>query len=69
MKISEVRGKTVDQLKELLVKLKKELFNLRFQKVSGELEKTSRIGQVKKDIARVNTVLCEIANKGEAKNA
>ena len=48
-----------DQLDEQLVKLKKEQFNLRFQRASGQLEKTSRIGEVRRDIARVKTVLRE----------
>jgi len=62
MKISELRGKTNDQLNALLLDLKKEAFNLRFQKVSGELEKTSRIRQVKRTIARVKTLLNLIAH-------
>lgn len=71
MKISELRGKTVDQLLAQLLELKKEAFNLRFQKVSGELEKTSRIKQVRRTIARINTLLGEVARKEikEAKNA
>jgi large subunit ribosomal protein L29 len=66
MKISELRGKTVDQLKELLLSLKKESFNLRFQKTTGELEKTGRIRQVRRTIAKVNTLLSEAANKESA---
>ncbi len=66
MKISEIRGKTEDQLKELLLNLKKEAFNLRFQKVSGELEKTSRIREVRRAVARVLTVL---GDQKEKKNA
>ena len=72
MKISELRGKTVDQLAALLLDLKKEAFNLRFQKVSGELEKTSRVREVRRAIARVKTLLNEVALKEvkkEAKNA
>jgi len=61
MKISELRGKTNDQLATLLLDLKKEAFNLRFQKVSGELEKTSRVREVKRTIARVKTLLNLIA--------
>lgn len=57
MKTSELRGKTVDQLKELLLNFKKESFNLRFQKSTGELENTSRIRQVRRSIARINTLL------------
>jgi large subunit ribosomal protein L29 len=62
MKISELRGKTADQLASLLLDLKKESFNLRFQKVSGELEKTSRVREVRRGVARVNTLLNEIAH-------
>jgi len=70
MKISELRGKTIDQLKDLLISLKKESFNLRFQKTTGELENTSRIRQVRRDVAKVKTLLNELtsANK-ETKNA
>lgn len=70
MKISELRSKTVDQLKELLVNLKKEAFNLRFQRTTGELENTSRVRQVRRDVARVKTLLNELASaKKETKNA
>lgn len=57
MKASEVRDLTDDQLKDKLLLLKKEQFNLRFQRASGQLEKTARIGEVRKDIARVKTIL------------
>ena len=57
MKIDEVRGLTPDQLAEQLVTLKKEQFNLRFQKATGQIEKTHRVDQVRKDIARIKTVL------------
>ena len=57
MKIDEVRGMTPDQLTEQLVSLKKEQFNLRFQKATGQIEKTHRVDQVRKDIARIKTVL------------
>ncbi|ACI54634.1 50S ribosomal protein L29 [Rhizobium johnstonii] len=56
MKASDVRGFTADQLKDELAKLKKEQFNLRFQKATGQLEKSSRINEVRKDIARVKTI-------------
>lgn len=73
MKISELRGKTIDQLKTLLLELKKEAFNLRFQKVSGELEKTSRVREVRRSVARIKTLINESARKDvkvkEAKNA
>ena len=55
MKIEEVRGQTPDLLAEQLVSLKKEQFNLRFQKATGQIEKTHRVDQVRKDIARIKT--------------
>ncbi|MDB5465825.1 50S ribosomal protein L29 [Phenylobacterium hankyongense] len=57
MKIDDVRGLTPDQLAEQLVNLKKEQFNLRFQKATGQIEKTHRVDEVRKDIARIKTVL------------
>ena len=47
---------TVDQLEDQLAKLKKEQFNLRFQRASGQLENTSRVREVRRDIARIKTV-------------
>ena len=57
MKIDDVRGLTPDQLADQLVSLKKEQFNLRFQKATGQIEKTHRVNEVRKDIARIKTVL------------
>ena len=57
MKIDDVRGLTPDQLAETLTNLKKEQFNLRFQKATGQIEKTHRVDEVRKDIARIKTVL------------
>ena len=57
MKIDEVRGFTPDQLAESLINLKKEQFNLRFQKATGQIEKTHRVDEVRKDIARIKTHL------------
>ena len=57
MKIEEVRGLTPDQLNDELAKLKKEQFNLRFQRASGQLENTARFRVVRRDIARIKTVL------------
>ena len=56
MKIDEVRGLTPDQMAETLINLKKEQFNLRFQKATGQIEKTHRVDQVRKDIARIKTI-------------
>ncbi|MEE1003628.1 MAG: 50S ribosomal protein L29 [Acutalibacteraceae bacterium] len=57
MKASELREMTVEELNEKLADLKKELFNLRFQLAVNQLENPMRIKAVKKDIARVNTVI------------
>ena len=57
MKIDEVRGMTPDQLNDSLLSLKKEQFNLRFQAATSQLEKTHRVDEVRKDIARIKTVL------------
>jgi large subunit ribosomal protein L29 len=56
MKAHQVRGMTLDQLSDELVKLKKERFNLRFQAASGQLENTARVRQIRRDIARVMTI-------------
>ncbi|UYQ73947.1 50S ribosomal protein L29 [Pelagibacterium flavum] len=58
-KPSDVRAKTVDELKDELVNLKKEQFNLRFQRATQQLENTSQVRKVRRDIARVQTVLAE----------
>jgi large subunit ribosomal protein L29 len=59
MKAPDVRAKSDDELKEQLAELSKEAFNLRFQAASGQLENTARVRQVRRDIARVKTVLGE----------
>lgn len=66
MKASALREKTDDQLQDEILKLKKEQFNMRFQKATGQLENTARIGVVRRDIARMKTVLNERAVKGSA---
>jgi large subunit ribosomal protein L29 len=58
-KASDLRVETNEQLEDRLLQLKKEQFNLRFQKATGQLEGTARIGVVRKDIARVKSVLHE----------
>jgi large subunit ribosomal protein L29 len=63
MKIADVRGKTVDQLKDDLANLRKEQFNLRFQRASGQLENVARIRVVRRDIAKIMTVLAERQRK------
>jgi large subunit ribosomal protein L29 len=57
MSIEDIRTMTSDQLAENLLNLKKEQFNLRFQRATGQLEKTHRVDEVRKDIARIKTVL------------
>jgi large subunit ribosomal protein L29 len=61
MDAKELRAKTPDQLRTDLVNLKKESFNLRFQQATGQLENTSRIRAVRRDTARVKTILNEKA--------
>ena len=56
MKASEARGMDVEKLDEEVLKLKKEQFNLRFQRATGQLENTSRVRQVRRDIARLKTI-------------
>lgn len=64
MKAVDLRTKSLDELKDSLMALKKEQFNLRFQKASGQLENTARVRQVRRDIARIKTLL-----KGTQKQA
>ena len=66
MKASDLRAQTKDQLNDQLVQLKKEQFNLRFQKATNQLEKTSRINEVRKDIARVKTIARQKAAEAKA---
>jgi large subunit ribosomal protein L29 len=56
MKPGDLRAMTVDQLDDEVLKLKKEQFNLRFQRATGQLENTSRVRQVRRDIARIKTI-------------
>ncbi len=58
-KIADVRAKSDDELKAMVLDLRKEQFNLRFQRASGQLEATGRIRVVRRDIARVKTVMSE----------
>ncbi len=64
MKATDLRAKSEDQLKEELQKLKKEQFNLRFQTATGQVEKTHRMGEVRRDIARIHTLLREKTQAG-----
>ncbi|HIG23099.1 50S ribosomal protein L29 [Henriciella sp.] len=65
MKTADLRSKSADQLQAQLVQLKKEQFNLRFQQATGQLEKTARVKEVRRDIARVKTLVAQQA-KAEA---
>ena len=68
MKAEDIRALSDDQITDELLKLKKEQFNLRFQDATGQLEKTARVRQVRRDIARVKTIQAEkkSATKKEA---
>lgn len=59
MKASDIRAMTIDQLGDELAKLKKEQFNLRFQRATGQLENTVRVRQVRRDIARIQTIAAQ----------
>ena len=56
MKAADIRAMTIDQIDDEVLKLKKEHFNLRFQRASGQLENTARVREVRRDIARLKTV-------------
>ena len=64
MKAADVRGMSPDQLNDELAKLKKEQFNLRFQQATGQRDKTARVKQVRRDIARIKTIAAQKAAAG-----
>ena len=66
-KIGDVRAKSADELSTMLLDLRKEQFNLRFQRATGQLEALSRIKQVRRDIARVKTIIGERARASAPK--
>jgi large subunit ribosomal protein L29 len=66
MKIAEVRKKTPEELKVKLMELKREMMNLRFQKTSGQLEKTAQFRVVRREVARFKTVLNETHHKASS---
>jgi len=68
MDAQELKSKTPDQLKDQLVALKKEAFNLRFQAATGQLENTARMRTVRRDVARVKTILNQKAAEAAASN-
>ncbi len=59
MKAVELRSKTESELKDMLISLKRELMNLRFQRINGELANTSRFSLARREVARIKTVLRE----------
>ena len=61
MKAEELRAKSVTELNTMLLQLKKEQFNLRFQQAGGQLENTARVREVRRDIARIKTVIGQSA--------
>ena len=63
MKVDDIRAMSDDQKEDAILNLKKERFNLRFQRANGQLEKTNRVRQIRKDIARISTVLTEQRRK------
>jgi len=67
MKAEEIRGKTDDELSSTLADLKKEQFNLRFQRASGQLNNTARFRAIRQDIARIKTALGSRQNAKQAK--
>jgi large subunit ribosomal protein L29 len=67
MKIGEVKDLTPDQLRDELIKLKREQFNLRFQKATGQLSNTSRVRVVRRSIARIRTVERQKLSAAEVK--
>jgi large subunit ribosomal protein L29 len=67
-KASDIRAKTPDELSTMLLDLRKEQFNLRFQRASGQQESTGRVKQVRRGIARVKTIMSE-KNRAEQKRS
>ncbi len=66
MKAEDLKGKSTDELTDELLALKKEAFNLRFQRASGQLENTARIREVRRDISRIKTVMRQNQSSGAA---
>ena len=69
MKASDIRSRTDDELSEEVDTLSKEIFNLRFQRASGQLENTARVRQVRRQIARIKTILDERRHQSEKARA
>jgi large subunit ribosomal protein L29 len=68
MKASDIRARTVDELAEEVDTLAKEIFNLRFQRASGQLENTARVREVRRNIARIKTILSERRRQAPSEN-
>ncbi len=68
MKAADIRTMTIDQIDDEVLKLKKEQFNLRFQRATGQLENTARVREVRRDIARLKTI-AQQKRQGSAKQA
>ena len=63
MKVSDVRAMSPDQMEDAILNLKKERFNLRFQRATGQLENTSRLREARRDIARIKTIAAQVRAK------
>jgi large subunit ribosomal protein L29 len=63
MKVADIRAMSPDQMDDAVLNLKKERFNLRFQRATGQLENTSRLRQARRDIARIKTIAAELRAK------
>jgi len=63
MKIDDIRAMSSDQMDDAVLNLKKERFNLRFQRATGQLENTSRLREARRDIARIKTVAAQVRAK------
>jgi large subunit ribosomal protein L29 len=59
MKVDDIRAMTPDQMEDAILNLKKERFNLRFQRATGQLENTSRLKETRRDIARIKTIAAQ----------
>ena len=68
MKAEDIRAKSDDELRDDVLSLKKEAFNLRFQRATGQLENTARVREVRRDVARIKSILNERARSAAAKS-
>lgn len=68
-KPADLRAKTVDELKTLLIDLRREQFNLRFQRATGQNEGVSRVGVIRRNIARIKTIMAEVNKKAVGASA